>query len=423
MFGLIIYAEIFIGLFTTIFFLMTFFDDFGRENRDPNYLPRVTVAVPTWNDADTIAGTIQSLLNLDYPKDKLEIIVVENNNSTDGTFAVAQKFEKLGVRVFSIKRGGKGHALNFALKHTTGELFGGLDSDSYVDSDALKKIVQLFADKNVMAVTPTLKVYKPKTIWQHIQAIEFLYGVFLRKVFGLLDSIHVTPGPFTIYRKEFFDRYGGYAEDNITEDIEVGLRIQKRGYRIENAVDANVYASSPEKFGPLFRQRVRWYLGFIENAFDKRNNLFGVRHGILGMFILPLAIYSIFFAISMFAYQTYLLVKSGLLQLATIEATGLNILNLIKASDSPLFYLSPGALAGLNLIILAMSLSYLYIAIKYSNGDVRAIFSYILYAPVYLALYATWWLAAFWQKLFGRELRFGGVVWKNSLLNRLQNRA
>ena len=415
---IIFYPAVFIGLFTTIFFLITFFADFNRPRRDPTLRPKVTVCVPCWNDADTIGRTIQSLLELDYPKDKLEIIVIENNKSTDGTYEEAKKYEKFGVEVFSIKEGGKGRAMNFALTKATGEIFGGLDSDSYVAPDALKKMVALFADPKVMAVTPTLKVYQPKTIWQHVQAVEYLYGVFLRKAFALLDSIHVTPGPFTMYRKEFFDKYGGYDDNNITEDMEIALRIQSKHYRIENAIDANIYTSSPQKFMPLFRQRVRWYLGLVENV-PRYKNLFSFEYGILGVFILPLAIYSIFFAISMFVYMIYSWLHGNIQQFATISAVNFDFINLAKTNDSYLFYIMPGVIGALSVVVLAMSLISFYIAAKYSNEDYKILFSYVLYYPLYLSLFAVWWLATIWQKLFGKELRFGGVVWRNSWRNAL----
>ncbi len=419
---LIFYPAVFIGLFTTIFFLITFFADFNRPQRDPTLRPKVTVCVPCWNDADTIGRTIQSLLELDYPKDKLEIIVVENNKSTDGTYEEAKKYEKFGVKVFSIKEGGKGRAMNFAITKATGEIFGGLDSDSYVTPDALKKMVELFADPKVMAVTPTLKVYQPKTIWQHVQAVEYLYGIFLKKVFALLDSVYVTPGPFSMYRKEFFDKFGGYEHNNITEDIEVSLRIQSQHYRIENAMDANVYTSSPQKFFPLLRQRVRWQLGLIENL-PRHKNLFSLEYGALGLFVLPLAVYSIVFVISAFSYTLYELIHSSLQQFAAAVAVNFDLLGLIKISDSHTFYLLPNIISALNIMLILMSLVFLYIAAKYSHENTKILFSYPFYYVLYFSVYAIWWLATLWQKLFGKELRFGGVVWRNSWRNALFNKS
>ncbi|HIH14030.1 MAG TPA: glycosyltransferase family 2 protein [Nanoarchaeota archaeon] len=411
------YPAIVIGLFTTTFFLMTFFEDFGREKRRPDYQPKVTVCVPTWNDAETIANTIQSLLNLDYPKEKLEIIVVENNGSTDGTLEVARKFESQGVRVFSIKEGGKGFAMNFAIKQATGEIFGALDSDSIVAPDALKNMVPLFSEEKVAAVTPTLKVNNPKGMWHYIQSVEYIYGVFLRKVFALLDSIHVTPGPFTLYRIDFFRKHGGYDIDNITEDMEVALRIQSVKLRIENAIDANVYTTAPNDFVSLFKQRTRWYLGLLDNV-PRYKHLFSPEYGILGLFILPLSFYSIFFAIAMLFYQSYIFATTGLKQLSIFNAVNFDVIGLASANP-PAFYLAPNIFTAMSVIVLAMGIIAFYLALRYSKDSFKPFLSYIIYYPFYLIVFALWWLSAIYCKLFAKELRFGGVVWRNSLRNKL----
>lgn len=179
------------------------------------------------------------------------------------------------------------------MKKCSGELVGGLDADSFVTSKALKRMIGYFDDEDVMAVTPSLKVYKPKKVLQKIQMIEYLIGVFLRKIFALLGSINVTPGPFSIYRKSFFDKNGGWDEDNITEDIEIAFRIQSKNYLIENSETATVYTVSPASFKGLFSQRIRWYVGGLQNALDYRH-LFGTKHGNLGLFILPGSFISVF---------------------------------------------------------------------------------------------------------------------------------
>jgi poly-beta-1,6-N-acetyl-D-glucosamine synthase len=271
----LIWVVAYFGLFTGTFFLLTLWENPKRlrNPRLPEDLPSVTVAVPAYNEEKTIAKTVESLLALDYPKRLLKIMVIDDG-STDRTYEVAMRFEKRGVTVLTKKNSGKAAALNLAISRTDTELFGALDADSFVSPRALKRMVGYFRDSDVMAVTPSLVVHRPESALQKVQYIEYMIGIFLRKVFAYLDSIHVTPGPFTIYRKSFFDRHGGYDENNLTEDIEVALRMQKKGYRIENSVNATVYTVSPSKFTPLLRQRLRWYIGFTENVARYRE-LFG----------------------------------------------------------------------------------------------------------------------------------------------------
>jgi cellulose synthase/poly-beta-1,6-N-acetylglucosamine synthase-like glycosyltransferase len=82
-------------------------------------------------------------------------------------------------------------------------------------------------------------------------------GVFLRKAFSSVNAVHITPGAFSIYRKEFFDKYGGFHEHTLTEDMEMALRIQFNHFVIANNPDAVVYTIAPNKFIPLMKQRRR----------------------------------------------------------------------------------------------------------------------------------------------------------------------
>ncbi|MBI4095268.1 MAG: glycosyltransferase family 2 protein [DPANN group archaeon] len=416
------YTGMFIGMFSAIFFVLTFIEEEpASKPAKLTKFPKVTIVVPAWNAADTIAETIKSLLAINYPKGKLEIIVVENNNSADDTLKIAKSFEKDGVIVYSIKEGGKGRAVNFALEKATGEIFGAIDSDSYATPDILLNMLPYFSDSEVVAVTPALKVYKPKNVWEHVQSLEYIYGIFLRKVFAFLGSIHVAPGPMTIYRREYFQKTGGFDEDNITEDMEVALRIQSQHLKIENSPNGVVYTSSPRGFSQLLRQRLRWYLGFFENIIEYRG-LMTSKHGILGIFILPLALYSIGFSIAMFAYATKHFLTDIVHNILNFHINNLDFLTGIKSSLSLLPFYSPGITFALAICFLIFGAVMLYFGWSRSGSEEKLYLPYFVYIFFYTWLFAIWWLAAIFAKLFARELKFGGVVWKNSLINQILHR-
>ncbi len=419
---LAVYAGMFIGMFAAAFFVLTFLEEepASRPAKLAKF-PKVTIVVPAWSAADTIADTIKSLLNINYPKGKLEIIVVENNNSSDDTLKIAKSFEKDGVIVYSINEGGKGKAVNFALKKATGEIFGAIDSDSYATPNVLLNMLPYFSDPMVVAVTPALKVHKPKNLWEHIQSLEYIYGIFLRKVFAFLGSIHVAPGPMTIYRRDYFEKTGGFDENNITEDMEVALRIQSQHLKIENAPDGVVYTSSPQGFFQLMRQRLRWYLGFFENIIKYRR-LMAPEHGLLGIFILPLALYSIGFSIAMFAYSTKRMLFSIANNILNTHLSNFDFLAGIKSSLSLLPFYSPSIVSALAICFIIFGAIMLYFGWSRSGSEEKIYLPYFFYIFFYAWLFAIWWLAAIFAKLFARELRFGGVVWKNSLLNKVLNR-
>lgn len=401
----LMYIVSYFGLFTAFFFFLTFFENRKLLNNPlPKTFPKVTIAVPAYNEEKTLAKTVESLLKLDYPKDKLEIIIIDDG-STDGTYNIAKTFRNKGVKVFTKKNEGKGKTLNFALKHSTGLFFGALDADSFVDSDALKKIIGHFNDKEIMAVTPSLKVYKPQTILQKIQYMEYLIGIFLRKTFAFLGSIHVTPGPFTIYRKYFFQKYGGYDEHNLTEDIEIALRIKKNKFEIENSADACVYTVSPITFRALLKQRLRWYLGFIENVYHYRT-LFSKKHGNLGLFILPASILSIFLIIIVLFHTTYRLFRNIIQTYLNYTAINFDIWNLFDFKFD-FFYINLSPLFFISIITISCAILIIYMAKRISKEKKKIKVYYLLYFFFYWILFGFWWLIAGIYKLTGKRVVWG----------------
>ena len=92
-----------------------------------------------------------------------------------------------------------------------------------------------------------MKLKKVKGFALNLQYVEYLVNFFLKKVMGLLDCIHVTPGPFGVYSKKILQEVGGFDTDNLTEDLEMALRLQKRNYKIIQLIGAKVFTLAPEK--------------------------------------------------------------------------------------------------------------------------------------------------------------------------------
>jgi cellulose synthase/poly-beta-1,6-N-acetylglucosamine synthase-like glycosyltransferase len=402
---IIIYIAIFVSIYTTVYFFLTLLD-YRKEIRKTNTLksfPGVTIVIPAYNEEETLAGTIDSVLNLDYPKDKLKIIIVDDG-STDKTPIIGKKYAKLeNVSFYSKPNGGKHTALNLALDKCTTEYVGSLDADSYVDKNALKRIMLYFEDdEQIMAVTPAMKIYNPQTVLQHIQRVEFLIGILLRKVFSFLESIHVTPGPFTIYKKEFFKKYGYYRKAHQTEDIEIALRIQAKNYRIENCVDAFVYTHGPKKFIPLKKQRIRWYIGFLSNVMDYKE-LFKREHGTLGLFVLPMSLISVGMVITLGLYAIFRVFESTYKTINNYLAINFDIINL-RWFNFELFYLSTRPLAILGLFGLILSITMLIITKKISKENKSIIKSYIYFILFYWILFGYWWAVAIINKIRKKKL-------------------
>ncbi len=307
-----IYIVLFFSMYFEVFLLVTYFQkrkDIKVENTNgfvfKGKYPTVTIIVPCWNEESTVSKTIHSLLNLDYPKDKLKIMIVDDG-STDGTWNVVQKFQNNAqIELYTKENGGKYTALNFALERVQSDLVGCLDADSYVHKDALKHIIVYFQDKEIMAVAPSVKLWQPKGVLQLLQKVEYGFGIFTRKMFHYMQAVYITPGPFSIFRREVFEKLGGYEHAHNTEDIEIALRMQKNHFKIAHAHNAEVYTVAPRTIKTLMKQRVRWSHGFIKNAVDYRELFFKKEYGNLSLIILPMASISVFSVISVAGISVY----------------------------------------------------------------------------------------------------------------------
>lgn len=311
------YPFLFLSMFFQVLLLESFFENRKKikdeEDFDIDFYPSVTVAVPCWNEEKTLAGTLDSLLLLDYPKEKLLIIVVDDG-SKDATYSIAKEYESNyphQIKALTKANGGKHTAVNLALSEAKTDLFGCLDADSFVDPKALSVIVSYFnSNEKIMAVTPCMHIRDPKTLIQRMQAVEYLMGIYLRKAFGQLDAIQVTPGPFSIFRRNVFDTIGVYRKAHNTEDYEITLRMHKAGFKIANAHKALVYTLGPATIKGYFFQRLRWVRGFLENSLDYRDIFFKKKYGNFGMFTLPMAFIFVFYGLYAFLFAFYSFVSN-----------------------------------------------------------------------------------------------------------------
>lgn len=296
------YPFLFIAIFFESFILVTLLSKPARDARgraavaidDISLLPSVAVIVPCYNEAGTVGATCDSLLALDYPKEKLEVILV-NDGSTDGTRDAMARFATHPlVRIIHKENGGKHTALNVGIAATTAELVGCLDADSFVEPDALREIVPCFAHANVAAATAAMSVHRPKNLLQHMQNAEYIFGITLRHAVASVNGLYVTPGPFSFYRRSVIGKVGGFRRGHQTEDMEMALRLQHAGYEIENAPRARVYTKSPDTVFKLIKQRTRWTTGFLRNILGEYRGLVGnTRYGALGVLMLPTALMAI----------------------------------------------------------------------------------------------------------------------------------
>ncbi|MCW1307590.1 MAG: glycosyltransferase, partial [Candidatus Nanoarchaeia archaeon] len=354
---------------------------------------------------------IDSCLNLKYPKDKLEIIVV-NDGSTDRTEEICRKYEaKKLIKLINKPNSGKANSLNLGISLARGELICCLDADSYFDEEALLRMVGYFNDKEVAAVTAALKVSSSNTILEKIQHLEYLFSVYLRKMFSFLDCIYVIPGPGSIYRKEVLQKVGGFDPNNLVEDTDIAFRIQRLGYKIENSVNAVVYTHIPRSFRGLLKQRIRWYTGYLENVLGKHRDLIFFKGSPnLGMFLLPsnfLWLFSLNYLLIFSVYELFGYLYGGFRNLFLI---GFDLGILLRSIR---FGIGLNFFSSFFLIFLGFSSIVILISLKVGREKVglkERYSNYIAYIALYFILISFFWLASTVFLIY-RKVR-GGGGWK-----------
>lgn len=310
----LIYPFLFLSLYFQVFMLFNFLDNKKKMKSEEDfvfdYFPSVTFLLPGWNESKTAGITLESIQNLDYPKDKIKIVYIDNN-STDNTKEIVDSYIKDDSRITYIleTKQGKHHAMNTGLTYVDTDLVACLDVDSTLHVNAMKIAAQYFKDENIKALASCMQLRDIETIWQRAQAIEYMLSVFWRKAYSSIDAIQVMPGPFSVFRKSVFDELGNYRSAHNAEDFEMTLRLHKNGYKIANAHKAYVYTVGPATFKSLIKQRVRWIRGFLENAVDYKDMFFNKKYGHFGMFTLPVAVIFVFYVLYAFIYSLLSVVR------------------------------------------------------------------------------------------------------------------
>jgi cellulose synthase/poly-beta-1,6-N-acetylglucosamine synthase-like glycosyltransferase len=389
-----------------VFFLVTFFEKRRSivkhpDNLDLENYPTVTIAIPCYNEEKTVRKTVESLLSLDYPKDKLSIFLIDDG-STDRTWEVFKTFEGTDcISIFQKENGGKHTCLNLALSKCTSEFFGCLDSDSIVHNQALKRIMKMFENDNkAMAIVPSIIVLNPQNLLQSAQKAEYEMAIYIKKMLGFMGGIHVTPGPLSIFKKKVFDDLGPYRKAHNTEDQEIALRMQEHGYKIDHCPDAYVYTITPNSFIKLHKQRLRWVYGFIKNMIDYRRLIFRRKYGTVAFFTIPsgiISIVSVIFIFSTLAYNLFQFIYQKIVQFNTVGIAG----NYSFKFDW--FFFNTKTIFFFSVILYVLLLTAMVIGRKMVN-EKRALSINVLYFMIIYSIIAPFWLfRAIFNSIISKE--------------------
>ena len=405
---------LFVSLYFLVFWLLVSLDRiFGEEQKKLKKLtkfPLVSIAIPAYNEEKVVEKTMQCVVELDYPSDKLELFVMDDG-SKDNTKKIVQEFIKknkdFNIKLISKSNRGKGAVINDALNRAKGEYFVIFDADSTIQSDALQEMLPHFEDKEVAAVLPVIKVRDPKTMIQKFQWIEYLATFFYKYAMYFLDSVPVTPGPFSVFKKNILIDIGGFDENNLTEDLEMSLRLQKHHHRILQVLNVVSYTSTPDNAIKFYHQRNRWYKGGLVNSLKYRKMMFNRQYGDFGMMEFPSFLATGILIAILFFMGIIKFFKQGIIWIQNLIKIDFDVLSLLRDFNFHWFSLSYNMLF---LGLLAMFFATILLVWSH-QAHKEKIFKYGWFVlPIYLLIYGlfvmTIWIGVFIDFILRRNQKW-----------------
>jgi len=238
----------------------------NKTEDNHKYPALITVIVPAYNEERSIGKCIDSLLKQDY-KGKIEVIAV-NDGSTDKTAEIISQYPIKSINLQ--KNGGKANALNRAIETAKGDIIIFTDGDSYVEKSAVSKIVQYFiANPDVSIVAGNVLINPSKkgifaSLLTYCQMIEYRIDQDIKRYLqGLSKQVIISPGSLTAARRKVCETIK-YSDETVVEDADFSFTAIKNQVKISRIADANVYTNAPDTLQAWYKQRKRWWFGYLQ---------------------------------------------------------------------------------------------------------------------------------------------------------------
>jgi cellulose synthase/poly-beta-1,6-N-acetylglucosamine synthase-like glycosyltransferase len=240
--------------------------EFESEER-----PMVSVIIPAYNEASVLPETIDACLDLDYPKDKLEVIICYEADCTDDTGPIAEQAAEEHDLFRAVERdeegGGKAMAANYALDYVEGDIIASIDADHQFEADAVERAVRWFdAEPETWCVKGRCYGRNPTdslvalyaTVDRHIvEKVE----LFSRQVFG---GFTLFGGGQAFFRRKVFDEVGKFDEEILVEDIDLSAKLHAEGKTIRMDPEVITHEEQPATVLSWWSQRKRWARGWMQ---------------------------------------------------------------------------------------------------------------------------------------------------------------
>jgi glycosyltransferase involved in cell wall biosynthesis len=248
-----------------------------REARSADITPAVTLIIVAYNEARVIRQRLENALALDYPRDRLSILLA-SDGSDDGTNEIAASLADRGVQLVALPRGGKIRALNAAVRHAQGEILVFSDANGEFAPDALRMLVRPFADPQVGGVSGTLVLRGVRAAGTTAISERMFraYDRYLAQWQSIAGSSTSVMGPFYALRRELFSP----VTPGLCDDDAIPFGAVTRGYRLVYAdPPARIVQDSTADARGEFRRKVRFLTQAFQTLWKFRRLLNPFRHG------------------------------------------------------------------------------------------------------------------------------------------------
>ena len=286
-------------------------------HEEPALLPLVSIVISAYNEATTIAEKLENILSLDYPREKLEVVIA-SDGSTDATDSIVEQYQARGVKLLSLPHQGKSVALNTAVTAAKGDILVFSDANSLYKADAIRALVRPFSDPRVGGVAGN-QVYKKEVAGGSSDG-ERAYWNFdrmLKRFQGKSGNTLAATGAIYAIRRNLFRP----IPDGVSDDFVTSTGVIVQGYRLVFAPDAIAYepvaATTQAEFGRKVRVIMRSWRAFAHRR--ELLNPFRYRFYAIQFFSHKIMRYLVVFPLILLFFVSLFLWNYGLIyQLATI---------------------------------------------------------------------------------------------------------
>ncbi|HSA72763.1 MAG TPA: glycosyltransferase [Nitrososphaeraceae archaeon] len=248
-------------------------------------LPNVTILIPVYNEESVIERRINNIFECTYPKNKLEIIVIDSGSTDKTRTIIHSKFQNTVTLITEKERKGKATAINLALHLSKGDFVILTDGATLYDKETIMHLVNPFKDNTIGAVSASYDV--PNREESHSTASEHKFWLHKDNIRILESKIHSTSwlsGEACAFRKGIINKV---QDDTLADDSNIALQVVSKGYRAIVSQDARFTERSPTQLTDYFKIKTRRTLGGLVETLRFKGLLFNRKYGYFGMIIFP----------------------------------------------------------------------------------------------------------------------------------------